>query len=43
MGIWEMRNPYYVQQVIHKLIEYNNNEELRKIYVEHNNGQKYKT
>ncbi len=31
MGIWEMRNPYYVHEIIKKLIEYNNNKELEKI------------
>ena len=31
MGIFEMRNPYYVERIIDKLIEYQNNQELRKI------------
>ena len=35
MGIWEMRNPYYVEQIIHKLVEYNNNKELEKIGYEY--------
>ena len=36
MGIWEMRNPYYVEQIIHNILEYNNNKELRDILVEIN-------
>ena len=35
MGIWEMRNPYYVEQIIHKIVQYNNNEEIRKIGLEY--------
>jgi len=31
MGIWEMRNPYYVEQVMQKILEYNYNSELRVI------------
>ncbi len=34
-----MRNPYYVQEIIKKLIEYNNNKEIKGITEEYYHGK----
>jgi len=39
MGIWEMRNPYYVKEIIHKIVEYNNNPDLRSIALDYYGGE----
>ena len=40
MGVWEMRNPYYVHMIIDKIIMYNNNAKVREVVEEHYKGEK---
>eukprot|EP00347_Sterkiella_histriomuscorum_P002588 403367564 len=40
MGIFEMRNPYYMQQIVEKMVQFHYNDELNTSMIEHHNGVK---
>ena len=38
MAIFEMRNPYYLQQIIHKLVQFEHNQRLNDCLLEYFGG-----